>query len=407
MRRVKDTNSVTTPPSDVATGTVGWFGQTAIPITQEWANSIQGELSNLAQDILPGESITDLTQCAKTVKSSTGQNLILNPVFRLQRANASYTTIADATYIANRWKYHKTGSQVHNSTVVNNLNTTLGNYYYKDCLQLDTTTINATPADGEVSYLVQHIEGHFVKNVNNKNITLSFWIKSPVAGTFSVALTNQGTGTLPNNSPTVSFVGTYTVTDVNTWEFKKVVMPGIYNVLGSTDANTNWTTSIGYSLKFVFMAGATYQGVLGWQSGHFLSTSACANMVGATGSIYLTGVKLEYGATPSKFDYVQGEDRLNCDRYYTNNLSSGQTNPTISANSASAYTRQYLLPGAMRANPTVTLLTNAFNSACFPGTLGSVGSVTPSSFGETRTASSTGVGYFSSTWEADAELYGI
>lgn len=63
-------------------------------------------------------------------------------------------------------------------------------------------------------YLEYVIEGYDWQNLAQQPFNLSFWVKSTVEGTYSIALSN-------NDGDTV-FVVEYTINDANTWEFKSL-----------------------------------------------------------------------------------------------------------------------------------------------------------------------------------------
>jgi len=159
----------------------------------------------------------------------------------------------------------------------------------------------------------QRIEGNNVADlgfgtVDAKTVTISFWVRSSVAGVYSCQLANELGA--PNR---VNYVADYTINAANTWEYKTITVPGA--VVGTWDK----TAGIGLCLGFGLGAGATYQITSGsWSTtraeGSTTQTQWIAN-AGAT--FYLTGVQLEVGSKASAFERrPYGMELQLCQRYY-------------------------------------------------------------------------------------------
>lgn len=409
MLNIKNNKTVPTVPTDTATGTVGWFDYDC-SLNAEWCNIVQGELSNLANEHSETASATDNTQVVKAVKQIDGFNLIGNPVFRTTRANASHIAIPNATFISNRWKYHDIGTMVHDSSHVTNVNTTIDDYYYQTSLKLDTTTAQPTLGATDTCYIVQPIEGAVFRGYIYTPFVYSFCVKSTKTGTYTITVNDQGTGSIPNNTPTRSFVGTYTINAANTWERKHIFIPQILaDDEGETGIGTTSTT-VGISIKHVLCAGSTRQTVTPnvWQSGYFLSTTTSTNFCSTIDSIEFTGCQLIAGNSIQKFHTNQARDDLYNARYYQKSQNNTQNTmaytPVVNLN---GQVRRYNFWLGVRTAPIITLNANVANNA-FPATVGTVSSVSSLGFTEQRSANATSnAGYFTSTWEADAELYAI
>jgi hypothetical protein len=175
---------------------------------------------------------------------------------------------------------------------------------------LFTTTTGGTVASGGQNFIQQAIEGFNVADLgwgtaNAQPITISFWVRASLTGTYGVGITNSVANRVS--------VATYSVSSANTWEYKTITVAG--------DTTGTWLTdnSIGIRLRFDLGSGSTYQGTAGsWGSTLINTTSAQVSVIGTTGAtFYITGVQLEKGSTATSFDYrPYGTELALCQRYY-------------------------------------------------------------------------------------------
>lgn len=406
MRRIKHTTTVPTIPADSSTGTVGWFsktGQAPTKLNPEWCNSVQGELYSFLQEVGATENQTDMTQVVSAAKNLRSKNLLLNGHMGFAKDVTSYTTLT-TQYVLPRWKYfNNLAGTTHNFNRDSVTYTPAGGEVINTSASFSVGTIVSAYGASERQTLTQHIDGDTISALGLSPMVLSFWVRSSEVGTFAVALTNQGTGALPNNTPDKSFVSTYTVNVINTWERKVITIA----------APTSWdfTATIGLSLHFVFGAGSSLEAPAcnAWQTGHYLSTTGLTQLTDSTANtIKFTNVQLERGTIASNFyRQHQGYEAALINRYYQLYNSAQAVTFSSNVTSGSAYDAFYKFQLQMRATPTITLLANAANTGSFPATVGTVGNISDWGFTETRTASSNGNAQrFSSKWSADAEFYG-
>jgi hypothetical protein len=156
----------------------------------------------------------------------------------------------------------------------------------------------------------QRIEGFNTADLgwgtaNAKTVTLSFWVRSSLTGTFGGSFTNSGN--------TRSYPFTYTISAANTWEQKSVTVAG--------DTSGTWlkTNGQGITVYFSLGMGSTRTGTAGaWAAGNFLSATGATSVVGTNGAtFYITGVQLEVGTQATSFEYRQYQQELAlCQRYY-------------------------------------------------------------------------------------------
>lgn len=140
---------------------------------------------------------------------------------------------------------------------------------------------------------------------NAQTVTLSFWVRSSLTGTFG--------GCIGNTSGGRSYPFSYTISSANTWEQKTITIVGDTSGTYPTD-NTGCI-----ALQFGIGVGSTYSGTAGaWVSSGLISVTGATSVVGTNGAtFYITGVQLEKGSTATSFDYrPYGTELALCQRYY-------------------------------------------------------------------------------------------
>jgi hypothetical protein len=182
-----------------------------------------------------------------------------------------------------------------------------------------TVAASAAISAGTNNNLGQAIEGFNIVDfawgtASAAAVTLSFWIKSSVIGTYSAHLRNAG--------DSYFYIATYSISVANTWEYKTIT------ILGPTVGTWNTTNGRGILLNIVSLGnGSTYEGTAGsWQAGIKSATAGSIDFVAqANGStLNVTGVQLELGSTATTFEQRSyGLELALCQRY-TLVLPSGQ-----------------------------------------------------------------------------------
>ena len=193
--------------------------------------------------------------------------------------------------------------------------------------------------------ITQWIEGFNCADLNwgtanAKTVTLSFWVRSSLTGTFGGAFINY------NGNRSYAF--SYTVSSANTWEQKSVT------VAGDTTGTWNVTNSGGIGIRFGLGVGSNYLGTAGaWSASNFAGVTSQVNLVGTSGAtFYITGVQLEAGSSASSFAHENVGDTLQkCQRYYQPFKFNYETTLGATGSIASPVTA-FSVP--MRASPTMT-----------------------------------------------------
>ena len=225
---------------------------------------------------------------------------------------------------------------------------------------LITSSSAYTVGAGEVFVIRQNIEGFNTADLGwgaagAAPVTLSFWVRSSLTGTFG--------GSLQNSASNRSYPFTYSIAAANTWELKSVTIAG--------DTTGTWigaTNGIGLRVNFGLGVGSTYSGTAGaWAGSNFITVTGATSVVGTSGAtFYLTGVQLERGSAATSFDYLDyGRSLAQCQRYYYKTFPQG-TAPAqntgsiagallVSTSATSTFGGSLPLPVTMRSAPsTVT-----------------------------------------------------
>jgi len=211
-----------------------------------------------------------------------------------------------------------------------------------------TTTADGTLTTDQNASVFQRIEGTNVSDLgfgtaNAKTVTLSFWVRSSLTGTFG--------GSLKNSAANRSYPFTYSISVADTWEQKSVTIAG--------DTTGTWltTTGIGIQVFFGLGAGPDRSGTAGaWNSNNNNSATGAVSVIGTLNATwYVTGVQLEVGTQATSFEYRQYTTELQlCQRYcyVLRSLSTlSQVGFSSSQSAATAFLGIYF-PVTPRTNPT-------------------------------------------------------
>jgi hypothetical protein len=246
---------------------------------------------------------------------SVFRNRIINGAMVIDQRNAGASvTISNSSkdYTLDRWAAFETTDGV--ITVQQVSDAPAG---FINSAKITTTTADGTLTADQRCQFTQDIEGLNVADLgwgtaNAKTVTLSFWVKSSLTGTFG--------GSVANSAANRSYVFTYSISAANTWEQKSVTIAG--------DTTGTWltTNSIGIRLYFGLGVGTDFQGTAGSWAGSFgIATSGSTSVIGTLSATWqITGVQLEVGTQATSFEYRQYQQELAlCYRYYEAHTSTG------------------------------------------------------------------------------------
>jgi len=316
------------------------------------------------------------------------RNLIINGDMRIDQRNAgSSITPANNEHCLDRYRNIITQSSKYSVQQVSDAPSGFTS-------SLKVTSLSSySITSGDIFAIAQRIEGYNIAHLdwgtaNAKTVTLSFWVKSSLTGTFGGAFRNE----VPNRDYPFS----YTINTANTWEKKTITIAG--------DTTGTWLTNngIGIRLSFGFGVGATYSGTAGvWASSNIVSSTGATSVVGTSGATWqITGLQLEVGDTATPFEHRPYDMELaRCQRYYeiggffhvgyvTGAINLGSTVKFAVKKRASAT----LIQTSTSASRTSSTTQNASTGA------------QDESFLSFRTGTSAGAAQYSEIWAASAEL---
>ena len=309
---------------------------------------------------------SETPQEARDLIGAGRKNLLINGDMRIdQRSNGSATTPSGTSFTSvDRWKaVIAPGSKF--SMQKKSDGTLLEKAGFPNYMRLTVTTAT-TLGSSQYQLFWQTIEAQNIFDrtgfgyAGAKDLTLSFWVRSSVAGPFS--------GALENWSQNRAFVWEVDINNKDTWEYKTVHIPpctdGIWQV--------NTTNGGAY---FMFSLGTTIGGTpnSGWVNAQRLGSSTDIRRIGIQGcTVDLSGVQLEIGRVATEFDHHSFAEEFEiCQRYFQSNFPQG-VNPqngyyTTTSNLAAGFNGVVSFSGSnarspwvmfhpkMRSTPTVNL----------------------------------------------------
>lgn len=305
-----------------------------------------------------GGATTTINGYTPTVSNMAGRNKIINGGMGIDQRNAGASvTPADGAYLVDRWQAGL--SQASKFSVQQNAGAATLPAGFANYLGVTSSSAYSSTA-GDIFAVTQKIEGYNFSDLGwgtpaAKSVTLSFWVRSSLTGTFG--------GSFTNNANNRSYPFTYTVNVVNTWEQKTIT------VVGDTTGTWLSTTGVGVRIWFNLGTGSTYSGTAGaWAGSTFFSATGATNVLGTSGAtFYITGVQLEAGSVATPFERRQyGQELALCQRYYWQSGGAGSESIGIAAYclGGNGVWAQFCFPTTMRATPTVTVNGTWVVSSC-------------------------------------------
>ena len=237
------------------------------------------------------------------------RNRIINGDMRIDQRNAGASvTPANGAYTLDRWGVNQFANASKFSVQQNAGSVTppAGFTNYLGVTSLSAYSIGV----GDIYALFQRIEGFNVADLgwgtaNAQTVTLSFWVRSSLTGTFG--------GAFQNEAGDRAYPFTYTISAANTWEKETITVAG--------DTTGTWlkTNGSGLQITFGLGVGSNRSATAGsWQAGNFGSATGATSVVGTNGATwYLTGVQLEQNTSATPFERrLYNQELANCQRYF-------------------------------------------------------------------------------------------
>ena len=240
---------------------------------------------------------------------------------------------------------------------------------FSKSLKLDVTTAGGDSNADTYTQIDYRFEGQELTRLkygtsDAETTTISFWIKSPKAGTHWVRLYGDE---LSHSGGGAAFISRkYTVSSANTWQKVTLSFPGF-----TTDGFNNDNT-LGMRISIYFAQGSAYSsGTAQADDGGWLNwgdvNDRARNTVGqvncfdsTSNDIFITGLQFEVGDTATSFEHRSlGDELARCQRYCvqynSNNANRDYIMPAKVSDGDDAYTA-WQTPVATRTTyPTISV----------------------------------------------------
>lgn len=273
------------------------------------------------------------------------RNKIINGAMTIDQRNAGAAVSANGAYPTDRWQLGISGG----TWSVQQSSTAPAGFSKSTAITIST---GYSKSVSDQNNFRQFVEGSNIYDLGwgasgAQSVTLSFWVRSSLTGTFA--------GSLMNSAFDRSYVFTYSISAADTWEYKTVAIEG--------DTSGTWLTTNGVGIRVFFDLGSgsnseTTAGA--WTAGEYRRVSGAVDVVATTGAtFYITGVQLEAGDTATPFEHRSyGAELALCQRYalVLNSNDSNLANRMgfgMSSGATNAYC-QIRHPVPMRAKPSLT-----------------------------------------------------
>lgn len=298
--------------------------------------------------------VTNLTAYqTKALAQAPYRNLIINGDMQVAQRSTSVASLTAGEYrTADRFFVAIDTQGTWTNSVENDAPTGSG---FAKSLKMLCTTADASPAAGDALNIQQRIEGQNLQQVKKgtasaEQLTLSFWVKSNVTGTYIAELYDA------DNTRQIS--KSYTISVSGTWERKTITFPA-----DTTGAFDNDNALSLYAIWWLGAGSNHTSGTLNSSAWNSATTANRAvgqtNLASATSNYWqITGVQLEVGDTATPFEFKPfAQDLAECQRYYYRNSSSTSNNYVrvaqghVGSGSSTALYAHTYMPVTLRANP--------------------------------------------------------
>jgi hypothetical protein len=331
------------------------------------------------------------------------RNLIINGAMTIDQRNegSSVANISAAgSYITDRWKsmsVNTWGGSAATFTMQQNMDSLTPPAGFKHYMGIKCQNGDSSLPSNASHDFSQMIEGYDIIRLawgtsDAKDVTLSFWVRSNLTGTFG--------GSITNGTYSEYYVWSYTINTANTWEYKTVT------ISGETSGAWQISNNLGMGVNFNLNAGSAVQSTPGvWTSGPDVGPTG-QQQIGLTTNnvLYITGVQLEVGDEATPFEHrPYAEELALCQRYFQRKV---VPQDYRSDGAATAQYNSFDLPVNMRTNGSGSVRTQVRY-----WTAGSAANVTPTIYSYqnhmllTASGLSNGRGWIDGEINLDAEFY--
>jgi len=240
------------------------------------------------------------------------RNLIINGAMQVAQRGTSFTGVEAPAYHLDRWRSHISGVASKGiCTITQDSDAPSG---FAECIKVAVTTAD-TSLDAWAEYGIQQkFEGQDLQRLckgtsSTKEVTISFWVKSSLTGTYILEMMDDDNSSRHINA-------SYTINTSNTWEYKSITFAG--DTAGVLDNDNAKSMTVSWFLA----GGSNFQGG-GLQTswGGLVQTKrqvGQVNFFANNGNTFqLTACQMEVGDTATEFEHRSyAEELTSCQRYY-------------------------------------------------------------------------------------------
>jgi hypothetical protein len=334
----------------------------------KWVADTQNTVIDAKGDLLVGSAAdtvarlaVDTTDGAVLIADSTAtngvswqsqntgvRNILYNGAMQVAQRNTSVASLTSTDYrTADRWQIGIVTQGTWTNSVENDAPTGSG---FRKSLKMLCTTIDGSPTGSDEVVVDQRLEGQDLQAIRKgtssaQQLTISFWAKANLTGTYIVMLYDLDNARFCSKSYTISASGT--------WEFKTLTFPA--DTTGAFD-NDNAGSLL---VRFFLGAGPNFtSGTLQttWNSDTAGNRAVGQVNLAATANNYwqITGVQLNVGGVAAPFEFKSyGRELAECQRYYWKFGGTAFGPLTIVNTQSTTAGRSFIpLPVTMRTDPT-------------------------------------------------------
>ena len=361
-----------------------------------------------------------------------GRNRIINGAMEIAQRGTSYSQTSNAGnyHTVDRFSYRRSGTWSGVTAVTISQQSSGGPAGFKNFLRHAPVGSDATTPDNAAMLIDYKTEGFDTADLewgtaNAKTVTLSFYVRSSVTGTFCVTFKDTQT-----SGSITGYTAEYSIAAANTWEYKTIVVPG--------PTSGTWGTGNTKDIGIMwFISGDTSSPS---ESGRLVSANAWSGsrpdntytanqsdaMTTTSGQTFdITGVQLEAGSVATSFERRHyGQELALCQRFYEHSFGAN-----VAAGTSTSNGRKMIITGTAtnnaiatsvefsvekRAAPTMTTWDASGNSGritTFAANTAATQNITPSvAFGEISTKAGrighagSSISGFAFSWSASSEL---
>tara|TARA_R100001480_G_scaffold125040_1_gene123239 strand:- start:140 stop:1168 length:1029 start_codon:yes stop_codon:yes gene_type:complete len=235
------------------------------------------------------------------------RNVIINSAMTVSQRGTSFNQPADGAYTLDRFFVFRNGAGIMD---VEQSTTVPSGEGFKNSLKCTVDTVDTSLGSTDFGGLATKLEGQDLVRFNfgqstAKQFVLSFFVRSNITGTYSVAFRN--------GSSNRYLVKEYTISSADTWQ--KITITNLADNTG-TWATDNTT---GLDIRWCLWEGGFSASADTWGAGNIIGSSSNVNWATSTdNNFYITGVQLEVGQNPTEFEHINnfGEELARCQRYF-------------------------------------------------------------------------------------------